>query len=254
MRYQGILYEKHENIACVVLNRPDASNKLDSRLAVELREVCREIDDDEELRAAILTGNGDAFSLGAELMSGSAPVELLNGLVNAVDAVASLELPVIAAVNGPALGEGLELALACDIRIASESAEFGLPQIIRGHIPMCGGTQRLPRIIGKGKAVEMILTGETIGAEEAYRVGLVNKVVSKEKVMATAEELAKRIARNAPIATRYAKEAILKGLDKPLGQGLRLEMDLSVLLQTTEDRAEGIQSFLERRTPKFRGK
>jgi enoyl-CoA hydratase/carnithine racemase len=168
-------------------------------------------------------------------------------------AVASLNCPVIAAVNGDAMGAGLELALSCDIRVSSENAHFGFPETAYGIIPGGGGTQRLPRIIGKGKAMEMVITAEPIDAAEAYRVGLVNKVVPKQKLHEEVEELARKLILRAPIAVRYAKEAVNKGMDMTLAQGLRLEADLSFLLQSTKDRAEGIKAFLEKRKPTFKG-
>ena len=157
-------------------------------------------------------------------------------------------------INGDALGQGLELALACDLRIAAETAHFGFPQITSGFIPWDGGTQLLPRIIGRGKAIEMILTGETIGAPQAYEMGLINKVVSSKKLMPTVMETAQLISSKAPIALRHTKEAIRKGLELTLEQGLRLEADLYLLLQTTDDRIEGVKAFRERRQPQFKGK
>jgi enoyl-CoA hydratase len=159
----------------------------------------------------------------------------------------------IAAINGDAWGEGLELALSCDIRIASEGARFCLPHTGYGLIPGGGGTQRLPRLVGKGKALEMTLTAEPIDAQEAFRTGLVNKVVPHDELLQEVEELAGRIIARAPIALRYAKEAVNKGLDLTLEQGLRLEADLYFLIQTTDDRMEGIRAFLEKRSPQFKG-
>ncbi|MBI2908750.1 MAG: enoyl-CoA hydratase/isomerase family protein [Chloroflexi bacterium] len=253
MNYKSILYEKRHRIGRIILSRPDASNAIDCDMAVELFSACGDIGYDEEVRVVVI-GGGDAFSVGIDRVPGPDLSRLLAQVASAVDALACLEVPVIAALNGPVLDEGLELALACDVRVASQGAELGLRQIKEGRIPTCGGTQRLPRIIGRGKAVEMILTGDVIGAGEAYRVGLVNGVAPSGEALAAAEELAVKIARNAPIAARYAKEAILKGLDRPLDQGMRLEADLSVILQTTADRAEGLRSFLKRRTPEYKGK
>ena len=167
--------------------------------------------------------------------------------------MAAVNCPVIAAVNGDCLGAGLELALSCDIRICSENARFGFPEVCYGLIPGGGGTQRLPRIVGKGKATEMILTGEPIDAGEAYRTGLVTKVMPADRLSDVAEEVAGTLISRAPIAVKYAKEAVNKGTDMTLEQGLRLEADLSFLLQTTEDRAEGIAAFLEKRTASFKG-
>jgi enoyl-CoA hydratase/carnithine racemase len=168
--------------------------------------------------------------------------------------VAGIDRPVIAAVDGDALGLGLEIALSCDIRIASEKARFGLPQVARGRIPLDGGTQRLPRIIGRGKAMELLLTAETISADEALEIGLVSKVVPPEALAGEVDKLAETIAAKGPIALRYLKEVVNKGLDMTLEQGLRLEADLYFLLHTTADRTEGIKSYLEKRPPKYKGK
>ena len=195
----------------------------------------------------VLTGAGEGFSIGSDPHQD-------RETMGAAQAIASIDHPVIAAINGDALGKGLELALSSDVRLASENATFGFPESSLGLIPMDGGTQRLPRIVGRGKAMEMILIAETIDAQEAYRIGLVNRVVPREELLHEAEEMATRMASRGPIALRYAKEAVLKGLDLTLEQGLRLEGDLYFLLQTTEDIAEGIRSFLERRTPQFKGK
>ena len=167
--------------------------------------------------------------------------------------VAGIEKPVIAAINGDALGQGLELALACDIRIASQKAHFGFPDVALGLIPSDGGTQRLPRIIGRGKALELILTAEIINAAEALEIGLVTKVVPAESLIAEVDALAKAIAGKAPISLRYIKEAINKGLDLTMEQGLRLEADLYFLLHTTGDRTEGIKAFQQKRPPEFKG-
>ncbi len=236
------------HIAQVILNRPEAGNAINQRLAQELSEVCGQISQDNDIYVVVLTGAGDkSFCVGGEL--GSAEVRH-----SPSGAVASLECPVIATVNGDALGQGLELALSCDIRIASAKARFGLPQVAQGLIPMDGGTQRLPRIVGRGKALELLLAAETISAEEALEIGLVSRVVAPDKLAGEAEELAANIAGKGPVALRYIKEAVSKGLDMTLEQGLRLEADLYFLLHTTADRTEGIRAFLEKRPPKFKGK
>ena len=167
--------------------------------------------------------------------------------------MAGIEKPVIAAINGDAIGDGLEMALACDVRIAAQNARFGLPEIEEGLIPADGGTQRLPRIVGRGKALEMVLTGEIIGAAEALENGLVTKVLPPESVTVEAEVLAKAMAAKAPVSLRYIKEAINKGLDMTMEQGLRLEADLYFLLHTTGDRTEGIKAFQQKRPPEFKG-
>jgi enoyl-CoA hydratase/carnithine racemase len=168
--------------------------------------------------------------------------------------VAAIDRPVIAAINGDALGPGLELALSCDIRLASSQARFGFPEVASGVIPTGGGTQRLPRIIGRGQALELILTARTISAEEALEIGLVSQVVAPENLAAETETLAANIAAKAPVAVRYIKEAVNKGMDLTLEQGLRLEADLYFLLHTTVDRTEGVKAFRAKRPPRFKGK
>jgi enoyl-CoA hydratase/carnithine racemase len=168
-------------------------------------------------------------------------------------AVAAIEKPVIAVINGDALGEGLEIALACDVRIAVPEAHFGLPEVAAGLIPSDGGTQRLPRIVGRGKALEMILTGEIIDADEALEYGLITKIVPADALSTEIETLTRSIAAKAPVALRYIKEAINKGLDMNMEQGLRLEADLYFLLHTTADRTEGIRAFQQKKPPEFKG-
>ena len=243
MPYATVSYNKEEHIARVTLNRPEANNIINQQLAQEIEDVCCQINQDEDIYVVIITGAGDkAFCCGSE------PEQL-----SLARAIASIDRPVIAAINGDALGEGLELALSCDIRVASDKARFGLPQVATGLIPSDGGTQRLPRIVGKTKAMELILTGETIGAEEALEIGLVSKVVLGENLTSEVEAMAKNITTKAPIALRFVKEAVNKGLELTLEQGLRLEADLYFLLHTTADRTEGITAFLQKRTPRFKG-
>jgi enoyl-CoA hydratase len=257
MPYKTIIYEKKEQVVWLTLNRPKVGNTINLELANELVDACRAINQDDEVRAVIITGAGEAFCSGcdlAELRTTSANnLKVANAASLSSSAVAGLNCPVIAAVNGDALGAGLELALSCDIRICSESAHFGFPETSYGLIPGGGGTQRLPRIVGKGKATEIIITAEPIDAAEAYRVGLVSKVVPKQKLSTEAEEIARKLSLRGPIAVRYAKEALSKGMDMTLAQGLRLEADLSFLLQSTKDRAEGIKAFLEKRKATFKG-
>ena len=257
MPYKTITYEKKEQVVWLTLNRPRAGNTINLEMANELVDACRAINQDDEVRVVVITGAGDVFCPGcdlAELRSISADnLKRMNPASLSSKAVAGLDCPVIAAVNGDALGAGLELALSCDIRICSENAHFGFPETSYGIIPGGGGTQRLPRIVGKGKATEMVITAEPVDAAEAYRVGLVTKVVPRQRLAAEAEEIAKKLISRAPIAVRYAKEAVNKGMDMTLAQGLRLEADLSFLLQTTKDRAEGIKAFLEKRKAQFKG-
>jgi enoyl-CoA hydratase len=247
MPYSTVVYTKKDHIAHITLNRPDVGNIINQQLAQELEAVCCGISQDEDIYVVTLTGAGDkAFCSGSELQKSGTGYR-------AATAIASIDRPVIAAINGDAVGQGLELALSCDIRLASDKARFGFPQIAQGLIPFDGGTQRLPRIVGRGKALELILTAETITAREALEMGLVSKVVDGASLAAEAEALAKTIAAKGPIALRFIKEAVNKGLDLTLEQGLRLEADLYFLLHTTADRTEGITAFLEKRPPQFKG-
>ena len=241
MSYSTISYTTRDHVAGITLNRPRAGNAINLAMAQELAEVCQRVNRDEAVYVVVLGGAGaKAFCRGGE-----------NG--PAAD-IAAIEKPVIAAINGDALGPGLELALSCDIRLAAYRARFGFPEVAGGLIPAGGGTQRLPRVVGRGKALEMILTADTITAEEALEIGLVSKVVPGKELAAEAETLARDMAAKGPIALKFIKEAVSKGLDLTLEQGLRLEADLYFLLHTTKDRTEGIKAFLEKRKPKFEGK
>jgi enoyl-CoA hydratase len=257
MPYKTIICEKKEQVVWLTLNRPRTGNTINLEMANELVDACCAINQDDEVRVVVVTGSGKIFCSGfdiAELRSFSADnLKQMNSASLSSKAVAGLNCPVIAAINGDALGAGLELALSCDIRICSENAHFGFPETSSGIIPGGGGTQRLPRIVGKGKATEMVITAEPIDAAEAYRVGLVNKIVPRQRLAAETEEITKKLISRAPIAVRYAKEAVNKGLDMTLAQGLRLEADLSFLLQTTKDRTEGIKAFLEKKKAQFKG-
>ncbi|MDY7018741.1 MAG: enoyl-CoA hydratase-related protein [Chloroflexota bacterium] len=244
--YRTIIYEKKGGVGYITLNHPDIGNALTAQLSHEFADAFAGITADEEVKVVIITGMGKHFCIGSD------PTE--ESLHPIVKTILNIDQPIIAAINGDALGQGLELALACDLRIAADTAHFGLPQIVSAFIPSDGGTQLLPRIIGRGGAMEMILTGETINATRAYEIGLVNKVVPSQELIPTVTEMANEIASRASISLKFAKEAICKGLDLTLEQGLHLEADLYALLQTTEDRVEGIKAFQERRKPQFKGR
>jgi enoyl-CoA hydratase len=246
MPYSTVSYARKDHVAYLTLNRPEAANSLNLELAQELEDACRQVNQDDEVYVVVLSGAGEAFCRGSEAEKG-----VVYGIAAAV---AAIEKPVIAAINGDALGQGLELALSCDIRLASDKAKFGFPQLTKGVIPADGGTQRLARLVGRGKALELILTAETITAAEALEIGLVNKVVARRELADEAKALAESIASKGPIALRFIKEAVNKGLDMTLEQGLRLEGDLYFLLHTTADRTEGITAFLKKKPPKFKNK
>jgi len=248
MPYSTVIYTQKDHVAYLTLNRPEAANSVNLELSQELEEACRQINQDDEVYVAVLSGAGDkAFCGGSDAGKSGA-------VYSAAGAVAGIEKPTIAAINGDALGQGLELALSCDIRLASDSAKLGFPQLARGLIPADGGTQRLARLVGRGKALELILTAETINAQEALEIGLVNRVVGGAKLAKEVATLAETIASKGPIALRFIKEAVNKGLDLTLEQGLRLEGDLYFLLHTTADRTEGINAFLKKRPPRFKNR
>ena len=257
MADKRLIFQKKGAVGVITLNRPTADNAIDTQLAEELANLCSQINSDDETRVVIITGAGEkAFSVGtdpdelAQLRASETEIRLLS----VATPVASLQMPVIAAINGDAFGQGLELTLACDLRIAAESAHFALPQINLGLIPWDGATQRLSRLIGRAKATEMLLTGQAIDSWEAYHLGLVSEVLPPKELMSKAMAIAQAMASQAPIALKYAKEAIHKGIELTLEQGLRLESDLYFLLQTTGDRTEGIRAFLGKRPPRFKGK
>ena len=253
MSKSSILVQKSNHIAGITLNRPDEKNAINLQMAQEMDEICRQINADNDIYVVIITGSGNVFCGGNEMQKSSRSDGELAQKYNLAASVAGIEKPVIAAVNGDALGEGLELALACDVRIAAQNAHFGFPEVTSGLMPTNGGTQRLPRIVGKGKALELILTGEIIDAAGALEIGLVTKVLPRESLTNEVEALAKTMAGKAPISLRYIKEAINKGLDLTMEQGLRLEADLYFLLHTTGDRTEGIKAFQQKRPPDFKG-
>ena len=258
--YQAITYTVAEHVATVTLNRPEVHNAMNEAMRRDLTRCFDGIATDEEVKVVVVTGAGErAFSAGAdirEFVEPLVPVRFRDQRrrLDFRQAMDRCGQPIIAAVNGFALGGGLELALACDIRIAALGATLGLTEINLAIIPGGGGTQRLPRLVGRGKALEMILTGARIPADEALRIGLVERVVPTGEALKAALELARAVAAKAPVALRYAKEAVVKGLELPLADGLRLEGDLSTLLRTTEDRVEGARAFLEKRAPRWTGR
>jgi enoyl-CoA hydratase len=258
--YKTLIYEKKDNIGFLTINRPDKLNAISNELTAELRSLLDELEKDNDLRVVIITGAGDkAFVAGADIKELVERDSRLGRQVSSerqeiFSRIENLPVPVIAAVNGYALGGGLEIALACNIRICSERAQFGAPEVKLGIIPGDGGTQRLPRLVGLGRAMEMILTGDFIDAQGAYRIGLVNEVVPPEDLMDKAMELAKKIASRPPLAVRYAKEAVNRSQEGDTASGFALESYLHALTCTTEDKKEGVAAFLEKRKGKFKGK
>ena len=260
MKYATILHEAADGVVTITLNRPEVHNAMNEQMRQELTRCFGDLATSDAARVVVVTGAGErAFSAGAdirEFVEPQVPVRFRESRkrVDFRQAMDRCPQPIIGAIRGYALGGGLELALACDIRIAGEDAQLGLTEVNLAIIPGGGGTQRLPRLIGRGRALEMILTGARIDAREAWRIGLVERVVPAADVLAAARELARTLAEKAPVALRYAKEAVVKGLELPLADGLRLENDLAALLRTTEDRVEGAKAFLEKRKPRFTGK
>ncbi|HEX4770511.1 MAG TPA: enoyl-CoA hydratase-related protein [Bryobacteraceae bacterium] len=257
---ENVLYEKKGAIAYVTVNRPKVLNALNSRTWGDLRTAFEEVRNDADVRGAILTGAGDkAFIAGADISElahvTAVEAEQASSFGQAVlNLVENLGKPVIAAVNGFALGGGCETAMACTIRIAAENAKFGQPEVKLGLLPGGGGTQRLPRLVGKGRALQLILSGETINAAEALRIGLVNEVVPAADLISRAETILKQIFANAPLAVRYSLEAVNKGSETSQAEGLSLEASFFGLCAATEDKKEGTSAFLEKRAAQFQGR
>jgi len=255
-----VLYETRDGIAYITMNRPKVLNALNQKTFAELRSALERAQNDAAVRGVILTGSGDkAFIAGEDIGE-------LNG-VSAVDAAAytragqaaldfleNLGKPVIAAVNGFALGGGCETAMACTIRLAVETARFGQPEVKLGIIPGAGGTQRLPRLVGKGRALQLILTGEMISAQEAYRIGLVNEIVPRAELISRAEAILRQIGANAPLAIKFSLEAVHRGSETSQAEGLVIESSLFAICAGTEDKKEGTTAFLEKRAPRFQGR
>jgi enoyl-CoA hydratase len=252
--------ENRDGVLVITIDRPKVLNALNAQTVAEIGQAFAAARDDASVKAVILTGGGEkAFVAGADInelatMTPIAGKDIASRGQETFSAIERFPKPVIAAVNGFALGGGCELALACHIRIASEKAQMGLPEVTLGIIPGYGGTQRMARLLGKAKALELILTGDRINAAEAERIGLVNKVVPADQLMATAEEMARKIASRGPLAVRAAIEAVMSGSEMPFEEGQFLEATLFGLLASTEDMKEGMGAFLEKRTANFTGK
>ncbi len=257
---ENLLYEKKGAVAYVMLNRPKVLNALNRQTWNELRTVFEDARDDPEIRGVILTGAGDkAFIAGADIGElahvTAVEAERSSSYGQAVlDLIENLGKPVIAAVNGYALGGGCETAMACTIRVAAQHAKFGQPEVTLGLIPGGGGTQRLPRLVGKGRALQLILSGGMIDAQEAHRIGLVNEVVPAGDLLTRAEAILKQIFANAPVAVKFSLEAVNRGLETNLAEGLSLEASLFGLCAGTDDKAEGTSAFLAKRAPQFNGR
>lgn len=257
--YETLVLEKRERVAIITINRPEKRNALNIKTREEGAALLEELRDDTSVGVVVFTGAGDkAFIAGADIaeFAGRTPITqravmMSRSLFNAID---TFPKPVIAMINGYCLGGGCELALACDIRIASENASFGQPEINLGIIPGGGGTQRLTRLVGEGKAMEMVLTGEIVDAKTAYSIGLVNHVFPADQLQTRTMEIAQRIAEKSPIALQLAKEAVKLASRSNLDEGLRREVDLFALCFSTEDKDEGVSAFLEKRKAAFKGR
>ncbi len=258
--FENLLYETKNSIAYVTVNRPKVLNALNMATMEELRTVFHAIKDDATVRVVILTGSGEkAFIAGADInelakhdaVQGKAYTHKGQSVLNLIE---NLGKPVIACINGFALGGGCEMAMACTMRLASDNAKLGQPEVKLGIIPGYGGTQRLPRLVGKGVAQQLVLSGEMISAQEAHRIGLVNEVVPQAELIPRAEAIAHKIIANAPLAVQYAMEAVNKGMEMTLQEGLYLEATLFGVCCATEDKTEGTKAFLEKRAANFKGK
>lgn len=260
LKLENVVYDKKGPIACVTLNRPKVMNALNKVTINELRAAFEDARDDSDVRGVILTGAGEkAFAAGADIaeIANNTAVEAEEATRRGqalTDIIENLGKPVVAAVNGFALGGGCELAMACTIRIAAASAKFGQPEVKLGVMPGYGGTQRMPRLVGRGRALKLILSGDMIDAAEAYRIGLVDELVPDARVIERAEIVLKKIIANAPLSVKYALEAVNKGLETSVAEGLLIEASLFAVCASTDDKKEGTSAFLEKRAPKFQGK
>jgi enoyl-CoA hydratase len=260
MTFANLLLEKKNSVAYLTVNRPKVLNALNAATIQELAVAFAEIRSDSNVRVVILTGAGEkAFVAGADIgelgkLDESSGGKFAQRGQAVFDLIENLGKPVIACVNGFALGGGCELAMACTLRLASENAKFGQPEVKLGFLPGYGGTQRLPRLVGKGMAMQLVLTGDIITAQEALRIGLVNEVIPQADLISRAEAIAQKILANAPLAVRHAMEAVNKGMEMTLAQGLALEAELFRACCGTEDKREGTVAFLEKRAAQFKGR
>lgn len=259
MEFETLRVEVADGVATITIDRPEKRNALNGQVRQELVAALDRMQPDEAIRVAVLTGAGEkAFVAGADIgeFAERTPIEQRAAMEGrrVFDALASFPRPVIASINGYALGGGCELALACDLRIAARSARLGQPEVNLGILPGGGGTQRLPRLVGMGRAMRLILTGELIGAEEAERIGLVDEVVDDEDLPRRTRELAASIAKHSPVALKLIKEAVRAAAEMPLTAGLALERELFITAFSSEDRSEGVNAFLEKRPPDFKGR
>jgi enoyl-CoA hydratase len=260
MAYENIKVEKRDHIAIVTIDRPKVLNALNMATMIDLRDAFTDLREDVETRVVLLTGAGEkAFVAGADIgeLNENNPVEAkayTHKGQAVLDLIENLGKPVIACINGFALGGGCELAMACTMRLASDNAKLGQPEVKLGIIPGYGGTQRLPRLVGKGIAMQMLLSADMISAQEAHRIGLVNEVVAQGELIARAEAIAAKIIANAPLAVQYAMEAVHKGMEMTLQEGLYLEATLFGVCCATEDKKEGTTAFLEKRQAAFKGR
>jgi enoyl-CoA hydratase len=259
MGHDTLRIARAQAVATVVIDRPEKRNALSAQVRAELVAALDQLEQDPDIRVVVITGAGEkAFVAGADIaeFASRTPIEQRAAMEGRrlFDVVAAYPKPTIAALNGVALGGGCELALACDIRIAARSARLGQPEVNLGLLPGGGGTQRLPRLVGLGRALRLILTGAIIGAEEAERIGLVDEVVDDDQLVGRAQELALGIARHSPLTLRLIKQAVRAAAEMPLAAGLELERELFITAFSSDDRREGVTAFLEKRAPEFRGR
>jgi enoyl-CoA hydratase len=258
MAFDTLLLDIADQVATITINRPDKRNALNTAVRREIVDALDQLRADDRARVVIITGAGDkAFVAGADIaeFAERTPLQQRDAMQGrrVFDEVAAYPKPTIAMINGFALGGGCELALACDIRVAARSARFGQPEVRLGLIPGGGGTQRLPRLIGTGRALRLILTGDLVDAEEAYRIGLVDVLADEDELHARTMELARSMAAHSPVALRLAKNAVAAALETPLAAGLALERELFITAFASDDRREGVSAFLEKRSPTFTG-